>query len=358
MTIVRDPSTICTRSYTELIGYYLTSCLHESVLLVTKEIANLRRSRVDPFGSCFTTLFRVVTLSITFFALIAFLPITVSTHFLGKVILSFSSLKINNDSLKKIPEHPKDLPDFDNTSLQILIDSCNLLLPESTCELEKMLGYPNDEYRRTLKGIAYQFSQVNEEGLYLLSDELKTNFLKRLVEVQRVCVETWRRVAASIFSELFSDPTNIEQTILLLVKNYKDQIALNFVQNSLGLQWHVVSALRQVIGDDVGLPATSEDREDEYGNSAVPILQNLKFLALYHFLHPYKNGNALVVAITASLNLAPNKKQIVDFLFRELSDPETFLLSEEFVEYCPSSREQIITEKGAVYLLKKYGVLL
>ncbi|MBM3193771.1 MAG: hypothetical protein FJZ59_06040 [Chlamydiae bacterium] len=352
------PNTLCTKSYPELIGHNLTCCLHSSVLLVTKEIANLWKDKIDPFGSWHRTLFRTATLCTSLFALIAFLPVSLTLYFLGRVALCFSSLKINNDTLKKIPNRVVIPPEIENTSTKILLETCNDLLPESSPTIQKMLSFPNDEYQRTLKGIGYKFSEKDENGLHILSDELKINVLKRLAEAGKVCVETWRRVASSIFSELFTNPNDIEQTILRVVMDYKDQVALNLTQNSLHLEWHAVSGLKQVIGDDVGFPATREDREDDYGSSAIPILKNLKFLALYHFLHPYKNGNALVIAITASLNLAPNKKEIFNFLFSELGDSETLLLSPEFADYCPSSREIQIKEKGAVYLLKKFGVLI
>lgn len=358
MTTTINPNSIYTISYAEVIGHNLTSCLHFSVTLITKEIVNFFRATLNPFGSWFSTLFRLATLSLSFFALIVFLPVSLSLYFLGKIVSLFSTLKINTNSLKKVP-NPVIIPDdLEKTSTGILLTTCQDLLPQSISHLRTILTYPNTEYQRALKGIAYQFKALTEEGSPLLSSDLKKRILQRLVDAQKACVETWVRVASTIFTELFTSPNNIEQTILRLVMEYKDQVALNFAQNSLNLEWHIVSGIKQVIGNDIGLPATLSDEEDQYGSSSVPVLRSLKYLALYHFLHPYNNSNALVVAITASLNLASNKKEIYDFLYTELSDSETLLLDPEFADYNTHTREIVIKEKAAVYLLKKYHILV
>jgi hypothetical protein len=355
-------SSICTKSYTESIGQNLTTCLHFSITLVTREITHLVKNSTNPFSSWVDVLFRVATLTLTSFALLALLPISLSLYFAGRIVLFFSPLKINNGALKRVPE-PLYIPNLDGVSTKTILDDCRSLLPDSVSAIERMLTYPNNEYQRSLQGIAYKFNELDEEGNNFLSPQLKIDILKRLVDVNGRCVETWMRVASTIFLEIFTNANNIEQTILCLVLNYKDQIALNLAQNRLNLEWHFVSGLKQVIGDEIGLPATEADLGDAYGGRSIPYLKSLKFLALYHFLHPYKNGNALVVAITTSLHLAPNKKQIYDFLFRELSDPETFIPRDDFSDFADyqivgGAREIVIKEKGAVYLLKKFGVLL
>ncbi len=359
MTEITKLDSICTKSYTESIGHNLTTCLHFSITLVTRELAHLINNSLNPLSSCSSVLFRVATFSVALFTLISLLPISLSLYFAGRIFLFFSPLKINENSLKRVP-NPVHIPNLDHVNTATILNYCKSKLPEAYNSIEKMLrlSYKNNEYQRSLKAIAYKFDALDEEGNNLLSSQLKIDILKRLADVEDRCFETWIRVASTIFLEVFADGNDIEQTILRLVMSYKDQIALNFAQNCLNFQWHFVSGLKQVIGDDIGLPATETDLEDAYGGSFIPYLKSLKFLAFYHFLHFYKNGNALVVAITASLNLAPNKKQVYDYLFSKLHDPETSMLSPEFADYeIGSGRGVIIKEKGAVYLLKKFGIL-
>ncbi len=322
----------CDYSYANVIGSYLKQPLFKLVshTLIAFKHKHWEMNRIHNIAkeaiACLIFIMFVVPIGISWL--------------IGKSISCFSKTKINHKNLHLKPPEidiPHDLESDSSISIMVLvgkfIDINTIKGKFNKSQQSKLenLGrlcewtvikndniYPNDYRKRELfcKQLSiYLKNIVKKIDSNEVSNDKTLSILSELAEASTRCYPTWLEVARRLCDEVNGKEESVEIKLLRLVQEYKESIILEFSQKEVNSEWHALSYVRNILGDELGLNTAKLDVYGAQNNSIFG-----KCIIKWLFLQIYENSNRLVSGITTMINSREYDNSYYFFIQKHATD--------------------------------------
>lgn len=335
-------------SYCQTIGNALETPLFLIATDIGKTLAH------QGVSSCIYT---IAKLALDFFLVLAFVVPTGVCYLLGKTIKCFAQTQVDYNQLHKAP--PKiEIPDDVDISI---ID-----LTKNIMDRFKKLGLSSSDtlaMYKILNGISSHGKLFQAElsyylnGIYEKTQAPDSNLDKdkekamwgEIAKSASVCHATWFQAAKGQFLKLENKEEKTEDKLLRKIQHYKEDLILQYAQNTLETEWHLLSYMSKVFGDEFGLNTNPHDEHVDENATG-------RCVAKWLFLQLYDDPNQIVEAIQTSINLDDFDSSYKDFLVDIVTEqgiPE----AEDYVANSFFDEDYQITFEGVNCLLKHIGIL-
>jgi gamma-glutamylcyclotransferase (GGCT)/AIG2-like uncharacterized protein YtfP len=298
---------------------------------------------------------------------------------IGKIFTNLSATVINHDGISLAPP-PLEAAEVDgksafpDTEIRILYDRFVLLEIDSQeaqngktftrdcldrlCQwvLQKnSMIFPEEPSKRDLfcaqmlrflKGIVAkiqsgEISAGEERGL-----------LTELGKAAIQCYPTWLEGAGRIYGEVYNCSETVGVKLLRVIQQVKEAAILDFVQNETDLQWHTLSYVRKILGQELGL---GNNTLDPYSAEDDPIFG--KGITKWLFLEKYGSTNHLIQSVQTGIHLRKYDPCYHEFLVeiakaRKIPNPEEFVANSFF-----EGDDYRINFEGVNLMLRAIGIL-
>lgn len=339
-------------SYANQIGVQLTNPLFKLALKTVDQLSQLNNphpENLDPLPS------RIVKVaSILFLDLLLLVPATIA-YLGGKTLIALSSRKIDRNHLADAPA-PLAIPNEEELR--------NISLTTSLVDLDSSLwGFCSNitennstEYKQLELHLKFIVKKITTPSF---DQNRKEMIIERIKLASQKCHPTWFQEAYAISQELVG-ANSVENTLLLYVESYKENLILETSQNELNLQWHALNAVKKLIGAKIGLrPGSSE--QDPFSDLPSSVWSGR--LIKWFFMQKYQDTNRLVASIKTQIESEHYDPNIFDFLVNKVEEKkniskeksmnfviENFYLEDEDFNYH-------IKEEAICFMLKEIGIL-
>lgn len=186
-----------------------------------------------------------------------------------------------------------------------------------------------------------------------IPEDRQREILLELTEASTRCYPTWLEVSAKLFAEVNGTAETVPVKLLREIQSYKETLILNYGQNSIGADWHVLSYMRNILGEEFGLD-TSLNQLDPYGAGHAPSFG--KSFCKWILLLLYGNSNHLISRIRDTINSQDFDPSYHDFL-KEILRNEGNENPDDYVTENFFDEDYKITFAGASCMLKSMGIL-
>lgn len=188
------------------------------------------------------------------------------------------------------------------------------------------------------------------------------DILIELAQASTVCFPTWNEVARRLFDEINNQDESADVKLLRAVQNYKEDMILEFFQKETDAEWHVLNAVRNAIGNELGLNARLAEH-DVYAERANTIPSFEKKFIKNILLNQYDNANRLVCGVYTKINQSKYDVSYYTYMVeaikqRGIVNAEDYV-ARHFYEKYDQDGEEIynINKAGVNFMLKMIGVL-
>lgn len=347
------PVSKCTYNHLEAVGSFLRKPQFNLGVNILKLTTTPQSLKIRDIGLIVLTPIVIIPTSILWAA--------------GKTITCLSRTSLNEKNLHLAPA-PFAIPDTDelkdvdimklytrfkelfpfDKNKGALLDLCEKIKDNDLYRTNPQPFYPT--LNAYLRGIQKQI-ELGEVSL-----DKQRDILMELAEASSRCEPTWLEVAGKLYREIKGKQDSLDGKILDLVQTYKEDLIIDFCQNTLKNEhWHGLNVIRNILGDELGLNKEL-NVSDPYADVEMSGLK--KAIAKGIFLHKYRNVNNLISRVQSDFNKEPYNQLYFDRLVeiaKELGikDPSEFVQEQCFDE----ENEYKITRLGMTILLRGLGII-
>ncbi len=182
-----------------------------------------------------------------------------------------------------------------------------------------------------------------------IDNDKEEQILKELAEASTRCYPTWLQTAYSLYADVHNQEETVPDKLLRAIQEYKESLTLEFVQNELGLQWHALNFVRNILGAELGFD-TELNELDPYGGQQDNIFG--KALTKWLFLQKYTDVNRLVEAIRTKINAKPFDSSYYDYLVEKVESSQQGDIQEIFYD-----ENYQLTYEGVSFMLHSMKIL-